>query len=81
MGSLNAPGFWIEVVGAIADILHRAEGDSFVSDGDEATRGIGWQDERFATQVFQRLRVGKVDAWEITLREVCLKDFELRIKS
>ena len=81
MGSLDAPRLWIEVVGTIADILHRTEGDTFVSDGDEATRGIGWQDESFATQVFQSLGVGEVDAWEITLREVCLKDFEFRVKS
>ena len=81
MCRLDAPRLGIEVVGAVTDILYGAEGDTFVSDGDEATRGIGWQDESFATQVFQSLGVGEVDAWEITLREVCLKDFEFRIKS
>ena len=60
MSGLDAPRLRIEVVGAIADILHGAEGDTFVSDGDEATRGIRWQDESFATQVFQGFGVREV---------------------
>jgi hypothetical protein len=79
MGSLDAPRLGIEVVGTIADILHRTEGDTFVSDGDEATRGIRWQDESFATQVFQGFGVREVyveRGWRKEERELfCCRQF------
>ena len=81
MGGLDAPGFRVEVVGAVADILHGAERDTFVGDGNEATRGICRQHESLAPKVFQSLGVREVDAWEFALGKIGGEDSEFRIKS
>ena len=70
MGGFDAPGFRIEVVGAIADILHRTESDTLVGHGDEAPRGIGRQYEGLAAKVFERFGVGEVHLWEVALGKI-----------
>ena len=52
MGGLDTPGLRIEVVGAVADILDRPEGDTLVGDGDDAARDVGGQNEGLAPQIF-----------------------------
>ena len=51
MGGLDAPGFGVEVVGAGADVLDGTEGDAFVGDCHDATRGVGGEDECLAPQI------------------------------
>ena len=41
MGGFDAPGLGVEVVGAGTDVLDGTEGDALVSDGHDATRGVG----------------------------------------
>ena len=81
MGGLDAPGFGVEVVGTIADILHGPERKSLVGDGDDATRRLCRQHEGLATKVPEGIGVGEGDEGEIALRKICLKDFEFGIKS
>ena len=81
MSGFDTPGLRIEVVGAIADILHRAESDTLVGHSDEAPRGIGRQYEGLAPQIFQGLGVGEVDAWEIALRKIGGEDSKFRVDS
>ena len=52
MGGLDAPGLGVEVVGAGADVFGGTEGDALVSDGHDATRGVGGENEGLATQIF-----------------------------
>ena len=61
MGGLDAPRLRIEVVGAIADILHGSEGEAFVADSDDTARDARGQYEGLATEVFEGLRVREVD--------------------
>ena len=58
MGGLDAPRLGIEVVGAVADVLDRTEGDTLVGDGDDAARGVGWENEGFAAEEFQCILIG-----------------------
>ena len=51
MGGFDAPGFGIEVVGAGTDVLGRAEGDTTVGDGHDATWGVGGKDEGLTPQI------------------------------
>jgi hypothetical protein len=60
MGGFDAPRLRIEVVGAVADILHRAERNAFIGDGNDTARSISRQHEGFATQIFESLGVGEV---------------------
>ena len=52
MGGFDAPGLGVEVVGAIADVLHRAEGESLIGNGDNSLGSIGRQHEGLATEIF-----------------------------
>ena len=38
MSGLDAPGFRIEIVGAVTDILHRPDGYAVIGDGNHAAR-------------------------------------------
>ena len=60
MGGLDAPGLRVEVVGPVADVLHRTERETLIGHGDEAPRGIGWQCQRLATEIFQSVRIGEI---------------------
>ena len=51
MGGLDAPRLRIKVVGTIADILNGSEGDAFISDGNDPTRGIGRKHNGLAPQI------------------------------
>jgi hypothetical protein len=75
MSGLDAPGLRVEVVGAIADVLHRSEGNVLVGDGDEVFGCIGRQHEGLATEIAECLRVGEIDMREVTLWKVGGKDF------
>jgi hypothetical protein len=59
MCRFDAPSFWIEVVGAIANVLHESEGMPKESDDDEAARRFGRQHQRLAAKVADGLGVGK----------------------
>ena len=50
MSGFDSPGFGIEVVGTIADVLDLSEGVSHETDLDDAARGVGRQHECLATQ-------------------------------
>ena len=58
MGSLDAPGFWIEVVGSIADVLRWSEGETVIGQGDNAARCVCRQYKCLAAQVAHSLGVG-----------------------
>ena len=51
MSGLDAPGFRIEIVGAVTDILHRPDGYAVIGDGNHAARGVGWECEGFASKI------------------------------
>ena len=61
MGGLDAPGLGVEVVGAGADVLDGTEGDVTVGDGDDATRGVGGENEGLTPEIFKSVLIGKVD--------------------
>ena len=61
MGGLDAPGFGVEVVGAVADVLDGAEGDSTVGDGHNAARGVGGEDEGLAPEVAEGVGIREID--------------------
>jgi hypothetical protein len=61
VGGLDAPGLGIEVVGAVADVLDRTEGDTLVGDGDDAARGVGWENEGFAAEVAESVLIREID--------------------
>ena len=81
MGGLDAPGLGVEVVGTVADVFHRTEGEAFVGDGDDATRGIGGQHEGLATQVAKGIGVGEIDVRVLAFRQIRRQDFEFRVDS
>ena len=41
MGGLDAPGFRIEVVGPVADVLRRPQRVTLISVANDAARGVG----------------------------------------
>ena len=51
MGGFDAPGFGVEVVGAVADVLHRTERDALVGHGDNAFWCVGGEHEGFAAEI------------------------------
>jgi len=75
VGGLDAPGLRVEVVGAVADILHRSEGDTFVGHGDDSTWGVGRQHKCFATEIFQGIGVGEGDVGMFAFRKIGGEDF------
>ena len=62
MGGFDAPGLGVEVVGAVADVFGGTEGEALVSDGHDATRGVGREDEGLATEIFKSVLIREVDA-------------------
>ena len=63
MGGLDAPGLRIEVVGAIADILHWAESETLVGHSNDTARRISRQHNCLATKVAEGLGVGEIRCW------------------
>ena len=70
MSGLDAPGFGVEVVGAVTDILHRPERKALVDHGDDATRGVGGQHEGLATEVAQGISIREIDVRVLAFRQI-----------
>ena len=77
MSGLDAPGLRIEVVGTVADILHRPDGYAVIGDGDHATRGVGRECEGFATEILQCVSVGELRLGEVALRQITGEHFQV----
>ena len=77
MSGLDAPGFRIEIVGAVTDVLHRPDGYAVIGDGNHATRGVGWECEGFASKILQSVFVGELSLRKVALRQLGGEDFQV----
>ena len=77
MSGLDAPGFRIEIVGAVTDILHRPDGYAVIGDGNHATRGVGWECEGFASKILQSVFVGELSLRKVALLQLGGENFQV----
>ena len=77
MSGLDAPGFRIEIVGAVTDILHRPDVYAVIGDGNHAARGVGWECEGFASKILQSVFVGELSLRKVALRQLGGEDFQV----
>jgi hypothetical protein len=77
VSGLDAPGFRIEIVGAVTDILHRPDGYAVIGDGNHAARGVGREYEGFASKILQGVFVGELSLRKLALRQLSGENFQV----